>query len=265
MARPLKSGLDYFPLDISFDDTVELLEAEFGLEGFAILIKVWQKIYANGYYLTWNDDTTLLFSKKINTEKDKVISVINTCLHRDLFNKSMCERFKILTSSGIQKRYITACVSSKRKSIAMEERYLLIDDKYKKLITELIPLIKEETPLNPEESTQRKGKERKGNREESNSVSSTRFIPPTLDEVKTYCIEKHNNVDAEKWWYFYDSKNWMIGKTKMSKWKSAIATWKNIDKDKPKQNNIPQSVNFKQREYSDEHFESLYKNGGGKK
>ncbi len=64
MARPLKIGLDYFPLDVSFDDNIELLEAEEGLEGFAILIKLWQKIYSNGYYIEWNDDCLLLFCKK---------------------------------------------------------------------------------------------------------------------------------------------------------------------------------------------------------
>jgi hypothetical protein len=164
MARPLKSGLDYFPLDVNFDDNVELIEAEFGLEGFAILIKVWQKIYANGYYLDWNDDTALLFAKKINTDKDKISSVINACLHRNLFNKLIYEQYGVLTSSGIQKRYITACTSSKRKNITMEGKYLLLDDKYKQLITELIPFTLEETPVNSGESTQRKGKEteRKG-------------------------------------------------------------------------------------------------------
>ena len=59
MARPLKTGLDYFPLDVSFDDNIELLEAEEGLEGFAILIKLWQKIYSNGYYIEWNEDSLL--------------------------------------------------------------------------------------------------------------------------------------------------------------------------------------------------------------
>lgn len=161
MARPLKSGLDYFPLDVNFDDQVELIEAEFGLEGFAILIKLWQKIYANGYFIQWDEDTALLFSKKNNAEKNLVSSVINSCLLRNIFSKSIYETYGILTSNGIQKRYITACCSAKRKCIAMEERFLLVNDRYKELITELIPYIPEETRINPEVSTQRKGKEKK--------------------------------------------------------------------------------------------------------
>jgi hypothetical protein len=163
MARPPKPGLDYFPLDVSFDDAVDLIEAEHGLEGFAILIKIWQKIYSNGYYTEWTDDTELLFSKKINSDKNKVSSVINSCLLRNLLDKFMYEKYKVLTSAGIQKRYLTACVASKRKNIVFEEKFLLLEDKYKSLITELIEFTPEETPVNSGESTQRKGKERKGN------------------------------------------------------------------------------------------------------
>ena len=70
-------------------------------------------------------------------------------------------------------------------------------------------------------------------------AKSTRFKPPTLEEVTAYCKEKQNGVDPVKWWNFYDSKNWYVGKNKMSRWKSAIATWSNsadkpLEQEKPK-------------------------------
>jgi hypothetical protein len=154
MARPLKIGLDYFPLDVRFDDEIELLEAEEGLTGFAILIKLWQKIYSNGYYIEWNDDSILLFCKNINSEKTKVISVVNTCLRRNLFNKKLFDKYKILTSCGIQKRFITASSQSKRKTISIIQEYMLINSEFTELITEL-------TSLNQKESTQKKVKESK--------------------------------------------------------------------------------------------------------
>ena len=40
-----KSGLEYFPLDVVLDDKFELIEAEFGLTGFAVIVKLFQKIY----------------------------------------------------------------------------------------------------------------------------------------------------------------------------------------------------------------------------
>tara|TARA_Y100001938_G_scaffold113407_1_gene155606 strand:+ start:252 stop:857 length:606 start_codon:yes stop_codon:yes gene_type:complete len=51
------------------------------------------------------------------------------------------------------------------------------------------------------------------------------FKKPTLDDVKSYCIERNNNIDAEAFLDFYESKNWFIGKNKMKCWKSAVRTW----------------------------------------
>ena len=54
---------------------------------------------------------------------------------------------------------------------------------------------------------------------------SARTIPPTLEEVRDYCRERNNNVDAEKWFDHYTANGWMVGKTKMKDWKAAIRTW----------------------------------------
>lgn len=52
-----------------------------------------------------------------------------------------------------------------------------------------------------------------------------KFVPPTVEEVKNYCDERNNGIDAEAFVAFYDSKGWMIGKNKMKSWKSAVITW----------------------------------------
>jgi len=59
------------------------------------------------------------------------------------------------------------------------------------------------------------------------------FKKPTLDEVKNYCILRKNNIDAEAFIDFYESKNFMIGKNKMKDWKAAVRTWERREKDKP--------------------------------
>ena len=51
------------------------------------------------------------------------------------------------------------------------------------------------------------------------------FKKPTLDSVKSYCIERNNNIDAEAFLDFYESKDWKIGKNKMKDWKAAVRTW----------------------------------------
>lgn len=52
-----------------------------------------------------------------------------------------------------------------------------------------------------------------------------RFVPPTIEEVRLYCSARNNGIDAEEFVAFYTSKGWMVGKSKMKDWKSAIITW----------------------------------------
>ena len=79
-------------------------------------------------------------------------------------------------------------------------------------------------------SKREKEKERE-KREEDSSSSSTvsqskkRFSPPTLDEVRAYCMERKNGIDPEAFIAFYASKNWYIGKSKMVDWKASVRTW----------------------------------------
>lgn len=55
--------------------------------------------------------------------------------------------------------------------------------------------------------------------------SASRFRPPTLEEVKSYILEKGIEIDAERFVAYYESNGWMVGRNKMKSWKSAIVTW----------------------------------------
>ena len=61
-----------------------------------------------------------------------------------------------------------------------------------------------------------------------------RFKPPTLQEVKAYCIERNNDIDPERFIDFYESKGWMVGKNKMKDWKAAVRSWESRNKKKDK-------------------------------
>ena len=67
---------------------------------------------------------------------------------------------------------------------------------------------------------------------EYSKTTKKRFIPPTLDEVKNYCLERNNNVDAERFIDYYTSNGWKVGKNPMKDWKAAIRTWEKGDKGK---------------------------------
>ena len=58
---------------------------------------------------------------------------------------------------------------------------------------------------------------------------AARFTPPTVDEVKSYCTERENNVDPARFVDFYASKGWLVGKSKMRDWRAAVRSWERSD------------------------------------
>lgn len=64
-------------------------------------------------------------------------------------------------------------------------------------------------------------------------IKQRNIIPPDIEWVKAYCRERNNNVDPEKFFDFYTSKNWFVGKTKMKDWEASVRTWEKDEKKKP--------------------------------
>lgn len=60
-----------------------------------------------------------------------------------------------------------------------------------------------------------------------------KFIKPTVKEIADYCRERNNNVDAQTFFDFYESKGWLIGKTPMRDWKASVRTWEQKEDRKP--------------------------------
>ena len=65
---------------------------------------------------------------------------------------------------------------------------------------------------------------------------SSRFAPPTVQEVSDYVSEKdlRSTVDPEHFIDFYTSKNWMVGKNKMKDWKAAVRNWSRKSLENPR-------------------------------
>lgn len=125
MARPGKLGVDYFPLDCHMNDAMKLIQAEFGLVGFAIVVKLWQKIYSGkGYYTEWARDVALMFAQQNAVGVNVVHEVVRACLDRGIFDQGMYKKFGILTSDGVQTRYFKA--TERRTFEKIDQRYLLV-------------------------------------------------------------------------------------------------------------------------------------------
>lgn len=127
MARPTKLGLDYFPHDTHTDEdtALQLLEAEFGLDGYAVYFKLLESIYAQGYAKQWGEDECLLFAKKMGAVTvPKLSEIIKGCVRRSLFDEGVYNLFQILTSKAIQQRWLEA----KRKDVsAIDPKVCLIE------------------------------------------------------------------------------------------------------------------------------------------
>lgn len=65
---------------------------------------------------------------------------------------------------------------------------------------------------------------------EKEEKKDTRFRKPTVEEVRAYCAERKNNIDANVFVNFYESKGWKVGKNSMKNWKAAVLTWENKNK-----------------------------------
>ena len=125
-----KVGLESFLLNCHTNDNLAEIEAIYGIKGFAVIVRLWQKIYSEkGYYCEWTERSPLLFLSNwfggnSGVDLNLIKEVVKTALQNGLFNKSLYDKYHILTSDGIQKRYFD--VAKRRKEIEVIEEYLLV-------------------------------------------------------------------------------------------------------------------------------------------
>ena len=129
MARPRKTGLDYFPFDVDFecDPKIRWLKAKYGLTGIYIYIHLLCAIYREGYYLPITDDDICVIADDYNLEYETVKQCLNFMLKKELFDPDIHHHYGVLTSTAIQKRWQGAVV---RRDIdgLIEKEYWLLDD-----------------------------------------------------------------------------------------------------------------------------------------
>ena len=92
-------------------------------------------------------------------------------------------------------------------------------------------------------------KEIKIEKEIDSSASTTtkrkRFEKPSISDIKQYCIERNNNIDASQFYDYYESNGWKVGKNSMKDWKAAVRTWERSEYRKPnsKKNSKEDAIN----------------------
>lgn len=194
MARPIKTGTDYFPLDVELDIKMDFVESRYGNDGFSTIIKLWQKIYAeNGYYCKWDNDIAVLFAfkKANNIDIDKLDGIIKLALEKELFDKNIYEKYGVLTSAGIQKRYLL--ITERRKKVVINGDYLLIDIPTNSINVYINFINVDINSKNVDINTQSKVKESKGKESKVNKIKEKNIEPAARKPIR-HKYGAYNNV-----------------------------------------------------------------------
>ena len=124
MARPTKQGLDYFPLDSQFlsDVKVRKIMRAQGTNAISVLISLLCNIYRDeGYYIRRDDEVSFLIADEVGVKEEYVNEIIDKSIQVGFFDEYQYKKNKILTSNGIQKRFLEA--TERRKDVVFNEHF----------------------------------------------------------------------------------------------------------------------------------------------
>ncbi|MCS2690874.1 DUF4373 domain-containing protein [Bacteroides sp.] len=154
-------GINYFPIGVNFmeENAMEVIEAKYGIEGPAIVLKLLCKIYKEGYFIRWDEEQCLIFANKAGREvqTEEVKGIIKILFIKGILDENSYQENGILTSESIQKVWLEA--TKRRKRELSELPYLIVktekengkpDASSTPRETQQPELFKEEkTPVNP--------------------------------------------------------------------------------------------------------------------
>ncbi|WP_262247001.1 DUF4373 domain-containing protein [Parapedobacter soli] len=191
MARPEKLGLDYFPLDVDIFESDKMLaiSGEFAVKGEIITLRLLCEIYRNGYFVEYSELLKNKLARLSGLSVNLIDEVIGKLVKYGFFDESVFREHYVLTSKGIQKRYLEAV--KRRKNILCEHYWLLNG-----VNVDINPASK---GVNVDISTQKKRKESKvknidyvdsagapdGGDNDPSVPPKPPWNPPTLDEVES--------------------------------------------------------------------------------
>lgn len=191
MARPIKKGLDYFPLDtdIIHDIKIRKILRSNGPQSIAILVDLLGNIYGDeGYYMTWDDDVRFLVADDIGISEASVGEMVKRAIQVNFFDEGMFDKYSILTSIGIQKRYQNA--SYKKVDNSIDSKYsLIVSDDNNRVSDDGNPTQPElpttETPVSDDRNPQSKGKKSKANKTKEEKTTR-KTSPSPREKVLTF-------------------------------------------------------------------------------
>ena len=192
MARPTAKGVEYFPLNVNFinDLKVRKLLLSCGAQSIAVLIYLLSTIYKDeGYFIEIHEDEIDLIALDVNVTPEFVLEVINKACEVRLFDVNLYNNFNILTSKGIQERYLKITERRKNSVVITQFNLINVDNNSVNVNNNLINV--DNNSVNVYKSTQSKVKESKVKKSKVKSLSNDSVKNVYLTETeKRDCINK---------------------------------------------------------------------------
>ena len=214
MARPVKKGLDYFPLDVVLGGGMEDINCEYGKLGEMVVISLWQRIYRSSYYIEYNEKKLRLYAKEFCGQLETLFggdgscgrgifdAIVQLAAECGIFDRGLLEREGILTSKKIQEIYLEA--KKKSKTVAIDEKFRLVEDAdcARGAGLEFSGAFSEKTPqskVKKNKSKVNKSKVNKSKAEESSKYADGKSEGNTAAEVDTVgsSAVAADNTDSE--------------------------------------------------------------------
>lgn len=177
-------NLIWFKLDVNFDTKIKELVSEFGAAGGYTFISLLQTIYGNeGYYCAWNQALCDEIGHLTKNEEEMVEKIVLACVDKGLFDRTMFEKYQILTSHGIQFRYYD-CASRRKEGLIRPEYLLLRENEIFRTKAEREERLKKEEKSLSFSSLFLKEKEEKEEKIDSYIEKERQFLGLSVTEIE---------------------------------------------------------------------------------
>lgn len=217
MARPMRRDADYFPFICKDGKTFSILRNRFPLEGigfFTELCIILTTTPDHHIQLKTDVDFEYLCSK-MKCEKDKATAIIEVLLMTGKIHKELWEKANVIV--------IPDLLDSLRDAYLKRETDIITINQ---IVSSYINAVSDTGNICLSSNQSLKDSKEKKTKQDNN-----RFVIPAVEQIKEYCTERNNKIDADYFFNYYQSKGWMIGKNKMKDWQSAVRTWEKREKE----------------------------------
>ena len=204
MARPVKEGLDYFPLyvDIFEDEKIEAISGEFGIKGEIIVVKLLCAIYKKGYFILWSDLVIAQMLKRLpGISKDLLNNVVERLVLWEFFDKVLFHSAGILTNETIQENFFEA--TRRRKSpkptLYVLDKFLENDNSIENDVNGVnVDINSQAKGVNVDINTQSKVKESKVKDSVSNNSISLLNSMLKIKVTSNFLTKINSNINVNK-------------------------------------------------------------------